>query len=56
MARAGIVIATTGVPGLIKPEVVRRRQVIFALSNPYPEIKPRRPWPRAQPSPPTADR
>jgi len=40
LAEADIVIATTGVPGLIKPEAVRRRQVIFALSNPNPEIKP----------------
>ena len=40
MAQADIVIATTGVAGLIKPEAVRRRQVIFALSNPNPEIKP----------------
>jgi malate dehydrogenase (oxaloacetate-decarboxylating) len=40
MAEAEIVIATTGVPGLIKPEMVRPRQAIFALSNPNPEIKP----------------
>lgn len=40
MAGADIVLATTGVPGLIKPAMVRRRQVIFALSNPNPEIKP----------------
>ena len=40
MKDADIVIATTGVPGLIKPEMVRDRQVIFALSNPNPEIKP----------------
>ena len=30
----------SGAAGLIKPEMVRRRQVIFALSNPNPEIKP----------------
>ena len=40
MAEAEIVVATTGVPGLIQPEMVRKRQVIFALSNPNPEIKP----------------
>ena len=40
MARADIVIATTGAPGLIKPEMVRERQAILALSNPNPEIKP----------------
>jgi malate dehydrogenase (oxaloacetate-decarboxylating) len=40
MARSDIVIATTGCPGLIKPEMVRARQAIFALSNPNPEIKP----------------
>jgi malate dehydrogenase (oxaloacetate-decarboxylating) len=34
MARADIVIATTGVKGLIKPEWVRTGQVILALSNP----------------------
>jgi malate dehydrogenase (oxaloacetate-decarboxylating) len=36
------VIATTGVPGLIKPEKVRPGQIILALSNPEPEIAPRR--------------
>ncbi len=35
-----IVIATTGVPGLIRPEWVRKGQVILALSNPKPEIRP----------------
>ena len=33
-------IATTGVKGLIKPQWVRKGQVIFALSNPDPEIEP----------------
>jgi len=33
-----IVIATTGVPGLIKKEMIRKGQVILALSNPNPEI------------------
>ena len=40
MRRADIVIATTGVKGLIKPQSVRRGQVILALSNPDPEIEP----------------
>ncbi|MBI4332941.1 MAG: NAD-dependent malic enzyme [Chloroflexi bacterium] len=40
MAKADIVIATTGVRGLIPPSAVRRGQIIFALSNPYPEITP----------------
>jgi malate dehydrogenase (oxaloacetate-decarboxylating) len=40
MAEADIVISTTGVPGLIKPEMVRRGQIILALSNPNPEIDP----------------
>jgi malate dehydrogenase (oxaloacetate-decarboxylating) len=38
MREADVVIATTGVPGLIKPEMVRKGQVILALSNPEPEI------------------
>ncbi len=40
MAQSDIVIATTGVPGLIKKESVRKGQVILALSNPNPEISP----------------
>ena len=40
MEQAEIVIATTGVPGLIRPETVRPDQVILALSNPDPEIRP----------------
>ena len=40
MRRADIVIATTGVKGLIQPEMVRQGQVILALSNPEPEIEP----------------
>jgi malate dehydrogenase (oxaloacetate-decarboxylating) len=40
MREADIVVATTGRPGLIRPEMVRRGQVIFALSNPDPEIDP----------------
>jgi malate dehydrogenase (oxaloacetate-decarboxylating) len=40
MAACDIVIATTGAPGLIKPEMVRPGQIILALSNPNPEIEP----------------
>jgi malate dehydrogenase (oxaloacetate-decarboxylating) len=40
MAGSDVVIATTGVPGLIKKEMVRRGQIILALSNPNPEIDP----------------
>ncbi len=40
MKTAHIVIATTGCPGLIKPEMVRKGSVILALSNPNPEIIP----------------
>ncbi len=40
MASADIVVATTGVAGLIKPELVRKGQIILALSNPNAEIKP----------------
>ncbi|MBV8784901.1 MAG: NADP-dependent malic enzyme [Gammaproteobacteria bacterium] len=40
MQRADIVIATTGVKGLIAPALVRPGQVILALSNPDPEIEP----------------
>jgi len=40
MAEADIVIATTGVRGLIRPELVRKGQIILALSNPDAEIEP----------------
>ena len=40
MQRADIVLATTGVRGLIRPDWVRPGQVILALSNPDPEIEP----------------
>jgi len=40
MAACDIVIATTGAPGLIKPDMVRPGQIILALSNPKPEIEP----------------
>lgn len=40
MRACDIVIATTGAPGLIRPEMVRPGQIILALSNPNPEIAP----------------
>jgi malate dehydrogenase (oxaloacetate-decarboxylating) len=40
MADCDIVIATTGAAGLIKPSMVRKGQIILALSNPNPEIDP----------------
>lgn len=40
MQKADIVIATTGVKNLIKPQQVRDGQIIFALSNPESEIEP----------------
>jgi malate dehydrogenase (oxaloacetate-decarboxylating) len=44
MNTADIVIATTGAPGLIQPEMLRKDgaygQIILALSNPIPEIDP----------------
>lgn len=40
MANSDVVVSTTGVKGLIKPEMVREGQVILALSNPDPEIEP----------------
>jgi malate dehydrogenase (oxaloacetate-decarboxylating) len=40
MEECDIVIATTGAAGLIKPEMVRKGQIILALSNPNPEIDP----------------
>lgn len=40
MEHCDIVIATTGVKGLIKPELIRKGQIILALSNPFPEITP----------------
>ncbi len=40
MKTCDIVVATTGVRGLIKPEMVREGQMIFALTNPDPEIEP----------------
>ncbi|MFO0658368.1 MAG: malic enzyme-like NAD(P)-binding protein [Polyangiaceae bacterium] len=40
LATADVVVATTGRPGLIPATSVREGQVIFALSNPDPEILP----------------
>jgi malate dehydrogenase (oxaloacetate-decarboxylating) len=40
MGEAQIVIATTGRAGLISPASIRPGQIVFALSNPYPEIAP----------------
>lgn len=40
MSDNDVVVATTGVPGLIKPEMVRPGHIILALSNPDPEILP----------------
>ena len=40
MKQADIVVATTGVKGLIKAEMVRDGQIIMALTNPDPEIEP----------------
>lgn len=40
MRRADVVLASTGVKDLIRPEWVRSGQVILALSNPDPEIEP----------------
>jgi malate dehydrogenase (oxaloacetate-decarboxylating) len=40
MRRADIVVATTGVKGLIRPDQVRPGQIVLALSNPDPEIEP----------------
>ncbi|MGB9731240.1 NAD-dependent malic enzyme [Calditerrivibrio nitroreducens] len=40
MDNAKIVIATTGCPKLITPDMVKKGQIILALSNPDPEIDP----------------
>jgi malate dehydrogenase (oxaloacetate-decarboxylating) len=40
MSECDVVVATSGRPGLIKPEMVREGQVILALTNPVPEIEP----------------
>ena len=41
MAEADVVVATTGQPGFIETNMVRDGQIIFALTNPEPEIDPR---------------
>ncbi len=40
MRECDVVVATTGVAGLIKPEMVHKGQIILSLSNPIPEIDP----------------
>jgi len=40
MREADLVVATTGRADLIDPVMVRKGQVILALTNPYPEIDP----------------
>ncbi len=40
MKEADLVVLTTGKPGLVQPHMIRKGQVIFALSNPMPEIDP----------------
>lgn len=40
LGRADAVICTTGAKGLIAPERIRTGQIIFALSDPDPEIDP----------------
>jgi malate dehydrogenase (oxaloacetate-decarboxylating) len=40
MSECQVVIATTGVPNLINPDMIHKGQIILALSNPKPEIDP----------------
>jgi malate dehydrogenase (oxaloacetate-decarboxylating) len=40
MKTADIVIATTSKGDVIKPEMIKKGQIIFALSQPHPEIAP----------------
>jgi malate dehydrogenase (oxaloacetate-decarboxylating) len=40
MRTADIVIGVTGAAGLLKPAMIRKGQIILALSNPRPEISP----------------
>jgi malate dehydrogenase (oxaloacetate-decarboxylating) len=42
MREADLVVLTTGKPGLVTPALIKKGQVIFALSNPMPEITPDR--------------
>jgi malate dehydrogenase (oxaloacetate-decarboxylating) len=41
LMQADVIVAVTGRPGLIEARHVRRGQIVFALSNPDPEIEPR---------------
>jgi malate dehydrogenase (oxaloacetate-decarboxylating) len=41
MQKADVVVATSGQPGLIAPDDVRKGQIILALTNPDPEIDPK---------------
>lgn len=41
MKNSDIVVAATGRPGLIRPDMIRPGQIIFSLSNPDAEISPR---------------
>jgi len=40
MRESDVVVATSGQPGMITADMVRPGQVIFALTNPHPEIEP----------------
>jgi malate dehydrogenase (oxaloacetate-decarboxylating) len=40
MAESNVVVASTGQPGLLEPDMIREGQIILALSNPDPEIRP----------------
>jgi malate dehydrogenase (oxaloacetate-decarboxylating) len=40
MKKADIIVGCSGVKGLIDPKMVRKGQLIFALTNPEPEIDP----------------
>jgi malate dehydrogenase (oxaloacetate-decarboxylating) len=40
MARADVVVAATGRADLISASWVRKGQIVFALTNPHPEIRP----------------
>jgi malate dehydrogenase (oxaloacetate-decarboxylating) len=40
MSEADVVVALTGQPGLIEPDMVKEGQIILALTNPDPEIRP----------------
>lgn len=40
MAHADVVVCTTGAKGILSPKLIRPGQIVFALSNPEPEIDP----------------